>query len=187
MWARVCREGGARVQTNVFVRDLNLPGTRAQDGRRIEVIANGLPMYHGAQVAIDATIVSPVRADGQPIDGADTHDGAALRVARGRKFRQYRELTQSRRCKLLVAGVEVGGRWDKAAYTFLLQLAKAKARGAPHVLRQALTASWLRRWTGMIAYSVHDAYAASLVDEVPVETVGTDGPPPALGDVLLSA
>ena len=39
----------------------------------------------------------------------------------------------------------------------------------------------------MIAYAVHDAYATSLVDEVPVDTTGTDGHPPAQGDVLLSA
>ena len=86
-----------------------------------------------------------------------------------------------------MARVEVGGRWDPAAYEFLLQVARAKARSAPRVLRQALTASWLRRWTGMIAFAVHDAYAASLVEEVPVDTTGTDGPLPALGDVLMTA
>ena len=31
MWARVCREGGARVQTNAFLRDLNL----LRDGRQL--------------------------------------------------------------------------------------------------------------------------------------------------------
>jgi hypothetical protein len=73
---------------------------------------------------------------------------------------------------------------DPQAYKFLLQLARAKARGAPHVLRAALTAGWLRRWTGMIAYAVHDAYAASLVEETPVDTAGTDGQLPCLGAVL---
>jgi len=171
----------------VFVRDLNLPGVRAQDGRRIEVIANGLPMYHGAQIAIDATIVSPVRADGFPIAGAASQDGVALQVARGRKLRQYQELTRSRRCKLLVAAVEVGGRWHPEAYQFLRQMALSKARCAPRPLRAALTASWLRRWTGMIAFAVHDAYAASLVEETPVDTTATDGLPPCMGEVLLAA
>ena len=41
--ARVCREAGAAVATNVLVRDLNLQAAR-QDERRIEVIANGLPL-----------------------------------------------------------------------------------------------------------------------------------------------
>ncbi len=84
----MCREGGALVHTNVFVRDLNLPRIRAQDGRRIEVIANGLPMHHGAQVAIDATIVSPVRADGLPVAGSAARGGGALGGARGREERQ---------------------------------------------------------------------------------------------------
>ena len=30
------------------------------DSRRMEAVANGLPMWPGAQLAIDATIVSPV-------------------------------------------------------------------------------------------------------------------------------
>lgn len=88
----------------------------------------------------------------------------ALGIARGRKFCQYWELIRNKRCRLLVAGVEVGGRWDLEAYKFLLQLARAKAGSAPHVLRAALMAGWLRRWTGMIAFAVHDAYAASLVE-----------------------
>ena len=41
--ARVCREAGARVATNVFLRDLNLD-VPTEDGRRIEVVANGLPL-----------------------------------------------------------------------------------------------------------------------------------------------
>ena len=96
MWARVCREGGARVQTNVFLRDLNLPGVTVHDGRRIEVIANGLPLFHGAQVAIDATIVSPLRGDGQPVAGADRHDGIAIHSPCNGKHAAYRELTHSR-------------------------------------------------------------------------------------------
>ena len=30
------------------------------DERRIEVVANGLPLWHGSQLAVDATIVSPL-------------------------------------------------------------------------------------------------------------------------------
>ena len=51
--ARVCREAGARVSTNIFVRDL-------------DVVAVILPVYHGARLAIDTTLVSPLRADGTP-------------------------------------------------------------------------------------------------------------------------
>ena len=39
--ARVCREAGARVSSNVFLRDLDLVGICVQDQRRIEVISGG--------------------------------------------------------------------------------------------------------------------------------------------------
>ncbi len=48
--ARVCREAGARVSLNVFVRDLDLPVAQ-EDGRRLEVIADGLPLFGGVQLA----------------------------------------------------------------------------------------------------------------------------------------
>ena len=34
------------------------------DSRRIEVLANGIPLWQGAQVAVDTTCVSPVSRDG---------------------------------------------------------------------------------------------------------------------------
>ena len=64
--ARVCHEAGAGVSTDVFLRDLDLVGMCVQDQRRIKVIAEGLPIFHGAQLAIDTTLVSPLRADGEP-------------------------------------------------------------------------------------------------------------------------
>ena len=44
--ARVCREAGARVSTNLFVRDLDLP-VAPHDARRLEVVADGLPLFGG--------------------------------------------------------------------------------------------------------------------------------------------
>ena len=55
--AAICREAGARVATNVLLRDLNI-GTPVTDGRRLEVVANGLCGHQGAQVAVDVTLVS---------------------------------------------------------------------------------------------------------------------------------
>ena len=63
--ARVCREAGARVAENVFLRDMNL-GVPVHDARRIEVVANGLPLWRGAQVAVDTTLVSPCGPPGKP-------------------------------------------------------------------------------------------------------------------------
>ena len=66
-WSRprqVCREAGARVRTNTFVRDLDLAGVNVLDGRRLEVVADGLTLWHGAQLAKDTTLVSPLQRDG---------------------------------------------------------------------------------------------------------------------------
>ena len=48
---------------NVFLRDLDLPVAQ-QDGRRLEIVADGLPLFGGARLAIDTTLVTSVRADG---------------------------------------------------------------------------------------------------------------------------
>ena len=83
--ARICREAGARVATSVALRDLNLdvPPTHC---RRIEVVANGLPLWQGAQIAVDTTLVSPLQRDGQPRPGADARPGLALAQAAARKL-----------------------------------------------------------------------------------------------------
>ena len=62
--ARVCREAGARVWTNVMVRDMDLVPNDRIDNRRLEVVADGLPLFGGAQLAIDTTLVSALRRDG---------------------------------------------------------------------------------------------------------------------------
>ena len=95
--ARVCREAGARVATNVFLRDLNL-GMPLSDRRRLEVVANGLPGFGGVQVAVDATLVSPVRRDGTNQPRADASPGLALREATDHKRRStYPEFRGARR------------------------------------------------------------------------------------------
>ena len=63
---RECREAGARVRTNVMVRDLVLWPPQRIDIWRLEVVADGLPLHGGAQLAIDTTMVSAL-ATGQPV------------------------------------------------------------------------------------------------------------------------
>ena len=90
--ARVCREAGARVWTNVFVRDMDLAIFDNLDGRRLEVVADGLPVHGGAQVAIDTTMVSPLHSNGVARRGASVKKGLALEAARKRKEMTYPEL-----------------------------------------------------------------------------------------------
>ena len=47
--ARICREAGGRVATNTFMRDMDL-AVPATDNRRLEVVVDGLPLWHDPRV-----------------------------------------------------------------------------------------------------------------------------------------
>ena len=103
--------------THVALRDI------ATDGRQIEVVANGLHVWRGAQVAAR----QPGAEDGQPRPHADTEPALALQQATARKHRTYPELLGAGRVRrrLVVLGMEVGGRISSGAWAFLRQLARA--------------------------------------------------------------
>ena len=101
----------------------------------------------------------------------------------------YPELLHSSRCRLLTAGMEVGGRWDEEAYNFLVELAKAKAAEAPKVLRGSAVYSWLRRWVAILSKAGMDSFVTTLLGE---QEGGTDtdlwySPVPPLGAVVCAA
>eukprot|EP00439_Symbiodinium_sp_Y106_P014447 s5474_g2.t1 len=75
----------------------------------------------------------------------------------------YPELAVARLCKLVVLGLEVGGRFSREAAAFLRQLAKARARESPARLRPAVERALLHRWTGMRA-AAQRALAHSLLE-----------------------
>ena len=107
--ARVCREAGARVRTNTFIRDMDLGMHDTFDGRRLEVLADGLPLHGGAQLAIDTTMVSPLHRNGVALRGAASRPGVALKLARRRKELTYPELaSDGGRARLVVLAAEVG-------------------------------------------------------------------------------
>ena len=107
----------AVVARNVRVADMTID-VPVSDDRSIEVVANELSLWHVAQQAVDATIVSPVMRAGEP--GADVHPGRVVDFAARRKRNEtyfffikkkaYFELVRARRCRLVVVGVDVAGR-----------------------------------------------------------------------------
>ena len=126
--AKVCREAGARVITNMFVKDMDLADFNALDNRRLEVVADGT-LWRDAQLAVDTTLVSPLCRDGSARRRAAHHDGAALEAARKRKEDTYPELTgEGGRARLVVLAAEVGGRWSTKTAQFLCSLAKGRVR-----------------------------------------------------------
>ena len=182
--ARVCREAGARVTTHTRLADLNVQHVHHIDDRRIEVIANGLALWGGAQLAVDTTLVSPLTRAGEPRRRAGRFAAAALHDARKAKERAYPELLRNSRCRLVVLGIEVGGRWSEEAASFITNLARAKTRDTPAPLRQAATASLIARWTAFLTHAAFTAFAASLLFEDPTHHHNLDGDPPPLSDLL---
>ena len=108
----VCREAGARVSTNVFVRDMDLTRPR---------------WWQTASLC------------GRARRKAATHNGAALQCARRRKTTTYPELTgEGGRARLVVLAAEVGGRFSKKRSNSILcaRLGKGEvSRSATDVAR----------------------------------------------------
>ena len=77
-------DAGGRVSTNVHVSETSL--FNVWDGRRLEVVVDGLTLFRGARVAIDTTCASfgpPCTARSRVADV----DGTGLEVAERRKER----------------------------------------------------------------------------------------------------
>ena len=165
------------VATNVFVRDLDLDVHNAGDARRLEVVADGLLLFGGAQLAVDTTLVSVLRGDGSARTGAARRDGVALAAARRAKERRYPELVRRRaRARLVVLAVE--GRWSPETQKFLSLLARARARAEGWLLRRRAEMAWRLRWGSLLACSVARAVATSLL-ELPQASLA-DGETPAM-------
>ena len=79
--ARVCREAGGRVTTNVMIRDSDLTQPGVADARRLKVVADGLPLFGGAQLAVGA-----LRSDG-------TADGWMLVIERNGPIPSWQDTT----------------------------------------------------------------------------------------------
>ena len=63
-------------------------------------MAEGLSIFGGVQLALDATVVSTHHGDGTPLRKSDKMDGVALQLAR-----------KEARARLVVVAGEDGGRW----------------------------------------------------------------------------
>ena len=159
----VCREAGARVATDQFVRDWDLGVPNANDNRRLEVVADGLPLFGGVQLAVDPTLVSAARGDGEPVLGAADRDGVALRRARRRKDATYPELIRAgARARLVVLGMEVGGCWTTGSD--VRPDAGESTREIRSPLLQRLEQAWRLRWYSILSSAAARAFAASLLE-----------------------
>ena len=149
----------------MLLRDTALLNIDPRDGRNIEVVVTGLPVAHGIPVAVDATMVSPLHANGEPWSGAAGTPGKSFGRARKSKLRTYPELADSNTLSLVVAATEVGGRLSREALELLEAAARSRAQQEPRVLRRQAARAWLARWQTMLAVAAQDALAATLINE----------------------
>ena len=164
-WARILREARARVRERVLLRDTALPGIDPEDGRHIEVVASGLPVAHGVPIAVDATVVSPLHADGTAWAHASQRPGHSFLRAYKDKESKYPELCGSSTLSLVVAAVETGGRLCPEAVKLIDTAAFARAHTDPWPLRCHVARSWRARWLAMLGIAVQDSLAATLVSD----------------------
>ena len=164
-WARVLREAGGRVRENFFLRDAGLPTVDPADGRRVEVVVTGLPLDHGVPLAVDATVVSCLHADGTPFPGAVLGRGSTFARAERCKRTTYPELCDSAVLKLKTIACTTGGAWNRTALELVAADADARARGEVTALRGSARRAWQQRWTCMLSVSVQDSLAATLVND----------------------
>ena len=87
---------------------------------------------------------------------------------------------------MVVVALETGGKWSEEAMQFVDDLAAARARDAPPLLRRSAFLAWRERWSRMIAISCARAFANSLVavSTSPHALAGVDGRMPDLADLL---
>ena len=157
IWVRVLREGRARVREDVLLRDTGVPVDPA-DRRAIEIVATGLPIAQGIPVAVDATMVSPLHADGTAHKDAASKIGVALKRA-GKEARYLPRARRESTTATLTAAVEVGGRLSKDARHLLAELARSRSQSEPQTLRASVARSLRRRWLTMISVVCQDALA----------------------------
>ena len=156
-----------------------------------------IPIYF-AYTKFDTTIVSPLTANCVARSLRDPARPIALQEARRRKEATYPELVGNARCRLVVLGAEVGGRWSAEAAEFVRLLAHAKARAAPAVLRPAARAKpeqevkeniksyFPEFWflSGLLAAAASLAFAESLTCLRSPGLSNLDGPGPDISDLL---
>ena len=165
---------------HVRLADMNLD-VPVSDERRIEVVANGLPLWHGSQLALDATIVSPLtrRGRGPPA----RRRPAGLRGRCRRAPQAHPDIPRVGPSAPLSAGRRRRRSWRQVWYRSGAIPAPpcwpsgSVGTGPPAVRRSRLLGR---------PVAAQRAYAATLLELPPAAELG-EGPMPTLHEVLADA
>ena len=145
-----------------LVRRLGLAGCAPDDQRRLDFAVYGLDIFGGLPLCVDATIVSPLSAEGVPHPGCASDHDAVFAQAMRDKYAKYSDLVASDRCVFLVVAAGTGGRWSDDCVRLLRELARFRAASEPPLLRRSMQAAFLRRWWSLLSVALHDSIAAAL-------------------------
>ena len=109
--ARICREGIRTIQ-------------REASGQNVAVSANDRSLASGLAPPPRRAISRRHPSPEPPLLGSlprtpHTPTGAVLMVTRRVKEEKYRELLEGGKCRLVVVGIETGGRWSPEAVEFV--------------------------------------------------------------------
>jgi len=179
----VCAEARGRCRWKPLVRTLNFgpPGAQvvATDQRQLDFVSFGLQAFGGLPLAVDATLVSPISAEGVPHPGCSSAADAVFARAEAQIAVDYDDVARGGRATLLCLASSTGGRWNRSALTLVRELVFYHAQSQPAVLRRSVALALSRRWWAVLATARDEAIAASLdptdyVDEralVPIDPV----------------
>ena len=175
----IAREAGARCRWQPLVRTLNLgpPGEQCAQGdqRQLDFAVFGSDAFGGLPICADATLVSPISADGIPHPGCVTDPDAVFDPAERQIRVDYGDIARGGRAHLFCLASGVGGRWNETALGFVRALVRVYVRPQPAVLRQSVALALTRRWWAVLSVARDEALAASLD---PADTVTEHGHPP---------
>ena len=173
--ARVCREAGARVATNIFLRDLN----RCATARGCRERACRFRRRTGS-CRRDACEPSAARWD-QPTPRRRRARRSPAGGNRPQTPEHLPGVPGAARCRLVVVALEVGGRWGDETEAFLHRLAPRQPQSPARKSCRRIRAP-----VGAVAGCAQGALAASLSSLPPDAGDAAAGAPPQ-GDVMRDA
>ena len=145
-----------------MVRDLDLGDPQAADGRRLEVVMDGLPVWRmPVSCGRHSCECSPLRW--VPTQRSREHGWSGLAKSSPQEGANTpRTRGASKKGPPCCPGVEVDGRMSTETTQFLSQLAKARARQETALMGRLAEQARQMRWGAILACATAKAVATSL-------------------------